>query len=139
MLHYFETLRDIFADECHPKSEEDWAKIYEEHGDLFKEAYAEFQKLFDDYNMNREMRGDFQNYRNVRYPWGFLGRFQGLQSILARLDCRSYHIHHINRHDWKEIHGDVKYVLGWHDKKLADRRKRKREATKQQKLSRNLT
>ena len=144
MLHYFETLRDIFADECHPKSEEDWAKTYKEHGKLFKETYAEFQKLFDDYNMHREVRnGSYQNHRDAKYPWGYLSRFETVHMILYKLNNGTYHIktfyNDVNHHDWQAIHSDIRYVLGWYNKKLADRRKRKREARKQQKLSRNLT
>ena len=134
MLNYFETLRDIFADECHPTSEEDWAKTYEEHGEFFKEANSEFDKLWSDFQRYREVRNGYSN-RDAKYPWGFVKRIEAIDIILSRLAGETYHDHH----DWQEIYSDMKYVLGWYDKKLADRRKRKREARKQQKLSRNLT
>ena len=133
MLHYFETFRDIFKDESYPKSEEDWAKIYEEHGDLFNEAYDEFRNFLSAYECHKERRGE--SNRDAKYPWGYLGKFEAVELILARLAYRSYHIHRINHHDWKEIHSDVKYALEFWNKKLSDRRKWKREARKRAKVS----
>ena len=129
MLHYFETLRDIFADECHPESKEDWVKTYEEHGEFFKEANSEFDKLWSDFQRYREVRN--HSNRDAKYPWGFVKRIEAIDIILSGLAGQTYHDHH----NWKAIYSDMKYVLGWYDKKLADRRKRKREAKKRQKLS----
>lgn len=118
MLNYFEKFRDIFADECHPKSEEDWAKIYEEHGDLFKQAYAEFEHFYDDYLYHRDNQGGYN--RNAKYPWGFKAKFQTVSEILYKLNDGTYHIktfyNDVTHHNWKQIHRDVKYALEYWDK-----------------------
>ena len=81
MLNYFEKFRDIFADECHPESKEDWAKTYEEHGEFFKEANSEFDKLWSDFHEYREVRNGYST-PDPKYPWGFVKRIRNIHLLM---------------------------------------------------------
>ena len=80
----FEKLKDIFeVFDNHPLSEKQWSKVYDEHEDFFEGIYKQFKEFFSDYEVNRE--GHHYD-PDDKYPYGYLGRFQGVSTILYRLE-----------------------------------------------------